>query len=171
MAPAGGVNDSMGLADGVNGCIVLADVDKGYQALAGGVNDSMELADGVNSWIVLTDVDKEYQALTGVVTDSMTMKGGIKGYIASKGCVKSYMRMPNAWKWFLCKKVSKKAKFFYVQCCWKIENLREKSSKNCGFFIFIILGFLTFLDNIKTFCPANLPFLACLTLSSKAVIF
>ena len=51
MAPAGGVNDSIGLADGVNGCIVLADVDKGYQALAGGVNDSMTLADGIKGYM------------------------------------------------------------------------------------------------------------------------
>ena len=51
MAPAGGVNDSMGLADGVNDWIVLADVDKGCQALAGGVNDSMTLADGIKGYI------------------------------------------------------------------------------------------------------------------------
>ena len=51
MAPAGGVNDSMGPADGVNDWIVLADVDKGYQALAGGVNDSMTLADGIKGYI------------------------------------------------------------------------------------------------------------------------
>ena len=62
---------------------MLADVDKGYQALA----------DGVNGWIGIADVDKECQALTGAVNDSMTMAGGIKGYIASEGCVKGYMRM------------------------------------------------------------------------------
>ena len=30
---------------------MLADVDKGYQALAGGVNDSMTLADGIKGYI------------------------------------------------------------------------------------------------------------------------
>ena len=98
MAPAGGVKDSMGLADGVNGCIVLADVDKGYQALAGGVNDSMELADGVTGWIVLADVDKEYQALAGGVNDSMTLADGIKGYMR----ILLTFSSPNAYVSILC---------------------------------------------------------------------